>query len=266
VTPQPGRLVSLGAEHDREDAQAIIGVVEAWGPRPRRLVRSALTAGWEYPRYPRPLVLRGVKLPAPWPWSSEARREAQRAANEGRPTRPHGLVHEHVQPIGAVVAAVVENPALRNADALSAFLFERLTYAVISVAEDQLLTEADRAGIVYDGDLWARYRAAGLDVETFAPLDDSRPRQESRRTAQVPGERACGEPDCDRPYYSAGLCRLHYGRIRRSSRERTCMVEGCSGAFESRGVCATHYAEAQNRGLWQPGRGPLPRHILAALS
>jgi hypothetical protein len=202
------------------DAQAVIAVVEAWGARPRRLVRSALTSGWESPRYPRPLVLRGVKLPAPWPWSSEARRVAQRAADEGRPTRPQGLVHGHVQPIGAVVAAVVEDPALRDADALSAFLFEWLTYAVVTVVEDRLLTEADRAGIVHDGDPWARYRAAGLDVETFAPLNASRTRQGSRRSA-MPGERACGEPDCDRPTTPpafAGFTTDGYGGVRGSAR------------------------------------------------
>lgn len=273
MSTEPGRLTSLGVEVDRADALAVIGVVQAWGPRPRRLVRSAITAGFEYPRYPRPLMLRGVKLPAPWPWSPTARAEAARATSEGRPDRPVGLVHEHVRPIGDVVAAVVDRPELRNPDALAAFLFENLTYAVISKAEDARLTEADTrakaTGIAIDADAdpWARYRLAGLDVTNFAPLDLPGTRRSTATGVPRSDGRTCSKPGCDRPLYSNGLCKAHHSEDRNHNPERpVCAVAGCHRRQTSRGVCAACFANAQNRGLWRPGKGTFPTHVLEALA
>lgn len=270
---EPGQLNSLGLDVDRSDALAVIGVVEAWGDRPRRLVRSAITAGFEYPRYPRPLVLRGVKLPAPWPWSPDARDAATRAASEGRPDRPVGLVHEHVRSIGEVVAAVVERPELRDPAALVAFLFENLTYVVISRAEDTQLTEADArakaAGIDFgaDEDPWARYRFAGLDVASFSPLDWPRARRSSTTGGPRSDGRTCMRPDCDRPLYSNGLCKAHHSEDRNHNPQRpACLVAGCVRRQTSRGVCAACFANAQNRGLWSPGKGTFPSHVLDALA
>lgn len=240
TAPEPGRLASLGPEADRADALAIVGVLEAWGHRPRRVIRSALTYGWEAPRYPRPLVLRGEKLPAPWPWSPTARAEAAAAEAAGRPTRPRDLVHEHVTPIGGIVHAVITDHALRDPDALVEFLGEQLTYAVITKSEDSLLTAAGVASAGGDdGDPWARYRAAGLDVDNFAPL---RPAV-SRRLTAVPSESR-----------------------RRRAAGRSCEVAGCDRPLEARGVCAAHYASAQALELWTPGRGPLPPEVLVALA
>lgn len=270
---EPGHLVSLGEDVDRADALALIGVVRAWGRRPRRLVRSAITAGFEYPRYPRPLVLRGVKLPAPWPWSQAARAEAAQSAEEGRADRPVGLVHEHVRPIGDVVAAVVEQPDLHDADALAAFLFENLTYAVISKAEDVQLAEADQraraTGIAFgvDADPWARYRFAALDVDGFAPLELPRARRSvASATARSDG-RSCSMSGCDRPLYSSGLCKAHHSYDRNHDPQRpACLVAGCHRRQTSRGVCASCFAKAQNRGLWSPGKGAFPSHLLQALA
>jgi len=173
MAPAPGRLVSLGAEHDEADAVAIIAVVTAWGSRPRTLIRSALTEGWERLRLPRPLVLRGVKLPASWPWSPAARAEADRAIAEGRPDRPRDLVQEHVKPIGDIVEALATRADLADPARLIAFLSDRLTYAVITRTEDQQISGAGFSRTSPDGgdgDPWARYRAAGLDVDSFAPL------------------------------------------------------------------------------------------------
>lgn len=181
MAPEPGRLVSLGSERDRADATAILGVVASWGSRPRTLVRSALTEGWERLRLPRPLVLRGVKLPASWPWSPAARAEAERAASEGRPDRPRSLVQEHVQPIGEIVDALVTRTDLTDPTRLIAFLSDTLTYAVITKAEDQQISDAGFARNRPDGDAWARYRAAGLDVDTFAPLSSELVRPGRRR-------------------------------------------------------------------------------------
>src|SRR3954452_5482712 len=80
--PKPGRLDSLPT--DNEDADALVAVIRAWGPRPRQLIRFAVTEGWERLRFPRPLVLRGERLSARWPWSPDARAEHARAVAEAR--------------------------------------------------------------------------------------------------------------------------------------------------------------------------------------
>lgn len=240
MAPEPGRLASLGVEADRADAQAIVDVVNAWGQRPRRVIRSAITYGWEAPRYPRPLVLRGEKLPAPWPWSPDARAAADAAEADGRPTRPRDLVHEHVTPIGGVVEAVIADPALRDADALAEFLGAQLTYAVITKAEDARLTFAGVASVGNDNDdPWARYRAAGLDVENFSQLRPPVSRRDVSESSEARFRRAAG---------------------------RKCQVSGCDRPLEARGVCAAHYATAQALGVWTPGRGPLPPEVLSALA
>lgn len=127
-----------------------------------------------------------------------------------------------------------------------------------------------------------------IELPSAPPVRTPTSRSPAQRTVRLDG-RLCAVPGCNEPYMSRGLCRLHYGRAKlsgvrgdlspetlagladgviRNSRPRNgvCLVAACGKPFESRGVCANHYALAQNRGLWSPGRGPFPKHVLEALA
>jgi hypothetical protein len=74
---------------------------------------------------------------------------------------------------------------------------------------------------------------------------------------------SCTYPDCERRWYSSGLCSVHYNRrrdgkdmdapvrSRRGTRRRgveRCSVEGCIRAYCAVGLCSMHYGRLRKYG------------------
>ena len=133
------------------------------------VVSRALWNFWEMPRMG-PRV--GTRYPMRWPWSPDARARYE-VTGGAKPSGGWGLVHEHVRPRGLLVAELIERARQLTVDALIDHLNAVMAGAVITKDEDAALLAAGVARkplIAEDPDIWARYRAAGLDPETFAPL------------------------------------------------------------------------------------------------
>lgn len=167
---------SLGEQvrNDQADAALVAATAQAmreWqattGLRPSiKPLREMIWFYWQAPRLPKPRV-RG-KYPKSFPWSAAAR-----AAYRGDPRCP--LVIEHAQPIALLVQELLDGPPL-VVEAVRRLLEARLQCVVLTPEEDD---QIDAAGVGQgmpegwqSGDLWARYRAAGLDLEGFAPLEE----------------------------------------------------------------------------------------------
>ncbi len=174
--PEPGRPGRLPS--DARDADAILRIlngVTAMGPRvgltgKSRVVGEALWFFWEHPRLPHPLV--SGKYPATYPWSAAARKRQQE--HETRPQGGWGLIIEHVLPRGLIITQMLERGDNLTQRTLLRILRDRLTGAVITVAEDKQLQNAGVGTSLPPGDdgtdPWSRYRYAGLEVSGFAPL------------------------------------------------------------------------------------------------
>src|SRR5690606_23454313 len=107
-----------------------------------------------------------------YPWSADARRVWQDSPR--REGRRGALVIEHVEPKRELLARIVRaGEALDVAEFLD-LLRAAHSAAVISKDEDTLIARAGFGHRSPDpGDVWARYRAAGIDVEGFAPLTEA---------------------------------------------------------------------------------------------
>ena len=178
--PTPGRPVALGGFVDREDAGALLAVAKACrttlrADRPRsgpaRVLREALWFIWEGPRLPHPLV--ASKYPKSYPWSPGAR--AVYAEHSGkRPDGGWGLVIEHLHPREFLVAELLDGTEVAENGRAAELLGERLMAAVVTRQEDRQLPtrrQSARPWREYASDPWLRYRAAGLPLEEFGPLD-----------------------------------------------------------------------------------------------
>lgn len=174
---EPGRLNSLGAEEDHIDARGLLEVLRACADmRDRRkagtthVVRQALWSFWELPRLPKPAV--SGKYPKVWPWSPAAREVFQ--ASAAAPPGGWGLVLEHVRPRNLLIGSLIQLSGEMDTGELIGYLNRFMGGAVITKAEDGLLTSAGVGwGPVdqHDPDPWARYRTAGIDPDTFGPLE-----------------------------------------------------------------------------------------------
>ncbi|TQO24271.1 hypothetical protein FB385_3151 [Paramicrobacterium agarici] len=132
-----------------------------------RCLKEALWFSWEQPRLPRPLV--DGKYPRSYPWSSEARESLAR--NPKRQDRPGQLIIEHIIPKRELLTVLLEEAESLVPERTFALLSDANRAVVISKAEDRLITEAGFGHSSPDqADPWARYRAAGIDVEGFAAL------------------------------------------------------------------------------------------------
>ena len=174
---EPGRLISLGEEEDLIDARGLLDVALACRDmRDRRkagtthIANQALWSFWEMPRMGARV---DSKYPKAWPWSPEARHRYQ--SNAGRkPVGGWQLVYEHVRPRGIIAGGIIEGAHTFTPASLVAHLNHFMAGAVITKAEDRLFHQAKVARSpldVNDPDVWTRYRTAGLDPDTFAPLD-----------------------------------------------------------------------------------------------
>lgn len=176
-TPPVGRPLSLGEDVDSSDAEALLAILRiASKTRARRgagsmhTAREALWSLWERPRLPAPLI--GGKYPSGYPWSPGAR--ATYAASGKRPTGGWGLILEHLTPRNLLLEALFISADEMTTDELIALLADKLIATVMTKVEDQQLNAA-KVGRArpQDGDpqdLWARYRAAGLEPMSFGPL------------------------------------------------------------------------------------------------
>lgn len=78
----------------------------------------------------------------------------------------------------------------------------------------------------------------------------------------------CTLPDCERPHYGKGLCRMHYLRQYKNGttdmirKRNTCTIEGCNLPVKGHGLCGTHYIRwytgSENTGPITPISGTLP--------
>jgi hypothetical protein len=130
-----------------------------------KTLREAVWSYWELPRLPKPLI-RG-KYPTSVPWSRAAR-ERYRSGARG------GLVIEHGIPMTLLLQRLLALPQL-NADAARQLLAQARPHAVITEEENRALAAAgvatgEPAGGSESGDLFARYRHAGLEVDGFRSL------------------------------------------------------------------------------------------------
>lgn len=172
--PQPGRPIALPTdEKDATDLAAVLsGLAEAFERRPRAITvaREAVWYLWEEPRLPRPLI--GSKYPASYPWSLSARTVQNRASR--RPDGGWALVYEHLRPQRTLLLDLLTGPHPVDASELASRLSMHLAGAVITRDENRALDAAGLGQSMPAGDagsdVWARYRAAGFDIASFAPL------------------------------------------------------------------------------------------------
>lgn len=183
---EPGRPLSLGKSADEEDAAGLLSVLQGCRiMRTRRragathVARQALWSFWELPRLPRPLI--SNKYPPAYPWSAAAR--AAYHASPVPPSGGRGLVLEHLLPRNLLLDDLIERSEALTVHKLIAELSSRLIGTVVTKEEDSALTAA---GFAFAGpadaqsaDVWARYRAAGLDVTQFEPLHPTTPTKEN---------------------------------------------------------------------------------------
>lgn len=170
---EPGQLVRR--DDDVEVAAQMLRVIQALhevrdlmgGTVYGRALKEVLWFRWEQPRLPRPLV--NGKYPFAYPWSAQAREIWHRSPS--RSGRPGQLVIEHIVPKRELLAKIVEETESLTVERLLDLLREAHSAVVISKEEDSLVTKAGWAHRSPDPtDVWARYRAAGLDIDGFAPL------------------------------------------------------------------------------------------------
>ena len=129
-------------------------------------LREAIWFYWQKPRLPKPLVR--YKYPERYRWSPKARVN-YRANSRTR------LRFEHAEPLSLLIKDLLESKPLTS-DQLAGELERRLRHcAVITPEEDKKITAAGLRQRMPDGwkpggDPWIRYREAGLNPDTFAPL------------------------------------------------------------------------------------------------
>jgi hypothetical protein len=132
-------------------------------PAPRKPLRELVWFVWQQPRLPRPLV-RG-KYPKAVPWTSAAR-DAYSLDKRCR------LVIEHVEPINVLLERLLSLSL--DSKTVASELQNAMQMCVMTPEEDKRLSAA---GLAYAAHLsdepWARYRAAGIDVEGLRPLGDA---------------------------------------------------------------------------------------------
>jgi hypothetical protein len=119
---------------------------------------------WQAPRRPQPLVR--SKYPALIPLSMAARQVFSNNI-------AGGLVMEHREPIKLVIRELLNQPPA-DLGQLREVLETRLVCCVITKEEDRAVTKAGYGIALVPGadhDPWARYKAAGIDPDGFAPLE-----------------------------------------------------------------------------------------------
>lgn len=161
-----------GLRRDDVDAQLVLDVaasLRSWrdrtGKEPAtKVLRETVWFFWQHPRLDRPLV--ASKYPRGALWSEEA----ARAAGLGL-TGKGELVIEHLEPMNRALRWLIDDaPTTQEViDGLPG----RLMCAVV--------TKDQSAGLSNTGSAEERYRASGLDLATFKPLDQWQEEPERQR-------------------------------------------------------------------------------------
>ena len=114
---------------------------------------------WEQPRLPRPLYRSKYPLSVPWTPAARAAYETGGAVSL-----------EHVLPAAVLVRRLIADPPA-NAAALVRIL-RCIEYVVIAPEDNRRLMDARVGSKLPPGstDPWDRYRTAGLDLDTLAPI------------------------------------------------------------------------------------------------
>lgn len=172
-TPPPP-VAAVRLDRDTADLRCLAALLDAhrrWEAETNsraslKALREWLWFYWQAPRRPEPLIR--SKYPAPLPWSDAARR-AIVADPKCR------LVIEHREPVHLVIRDLLDYPAA-DINQLRAVLDTRLACCVITKAEDDAINAAGFGTRLVPGseqDPWARYTAAGIDPDGFAPYSES---------------------------------------------------------------------------------------------
>lgn len=147
--------------------RAIVDVGDVLGPSLlSRVIKEVLWFRWEQQRLPRPLV--DGKYPRSYPWSRAARQVYLDSPR--RPGRAGMLVIEHVVPKRELLRRVIEQDFTDDTQGFVDVLQEGCAAVVITRDEDRQITTAGYGHVRPEGDVWARYRASGIDLDGFAPL------------------------------------------------------------------------------------------------
>jgi len=174
VALEPGRGLQL--DSDAYDAARILSLTRALYAEGEwlgsgvlgRQMRELLWFKWEQPRLPRPLI--DGKYPCAYPWSAQAREVYFQSPEKAGRTRQ--LVIEHVLPKRELFQRLAAEISTLTPTGMQQLLHESCLAAVITKEEDRVL---DNAGMNHvrpdENDVWSRYRSAGLDLSTFAPLE-----------------------------------------------------------------------------------------------
>jgi hypothetical protein len=177
----PGPVYPPRTKHARTDTKLILTVVRAtadWQVDRRETanvkpIREFIWFHWELPRLRDIRDRRGGRLvrgkyPAWVPWSPSARLADQRDGRVGL---------EHVHPANEIVRDLLDRPPANEA-MLIRKLTRLLQYAVVTPADNEQLRIAGVHHRLPQGsqDAWDRYRAAGLPLDDFRPLEPLRER------------------------------------------------------------------------------------------
>lgn len=168
------------APNDIADAEAVLAIVRAvrpfWETRPAacgQMVRHALDRFWDAPRSAKQ-GHRNRPSGALWsPAAVQVARQAQedQAGSGKRSDLWKTLVGEHVVPAKLQVQSLVELEK-RGASIEEIIQAAMPHFAIVTHGEDEALRRAglrDKMpeGWTWGDDVWARYRAAGLEPDTF---------------------------------------------------------------------------------------------------
>jgi hypothetical protein len=190
----------LGAEVDHGDSADLLSILrtvrahqDRSGENAYKVAREALWFMWEQRRLPRPLI-RG-KYPAAYPWSPGARALLDEHKAAARPLSSFsGVVIEHLVPATLMVQEALTLAPELDVDGMVELLNQHGAAAIVTNDDDKALTSAGLRSTMpdgWDGDPWARPRAAGLDPAAFAPLAMLQLAKPNAKPAQRrPGPRA----------------------------------------------------------------------------
>lgn len=162
------RSIPDSPDQRHRDAELILSVLQAahaWERASARYlkvkpIRELIFWVWEDPRLPQPLLR--SKYPLTVPWTPVAQALYPNGAGE--------VSLEHVTPAAVIVASLLDNPP-PDPGALVEIL-QRIEYVVIAPEDNRRLKAAGVDSKLAPGstDPWDRYRVAGLDPSTFAPI------------------------------------------------------------------------------------------------
>ena len=196
------QLMALGQDRDLTDAGLILEDfqrakrfkgADQFGALMTRANKSLVTF-WETPRLPYPKFTHNKPHGILW---SKASRDLYFSKEE----IGSKLILEHIYPTDSKAKKLLELigvTVLTPEDMLEWIqnTYSTVALTIITKSEDQLLEGKWRAVVTDDGDVWGRYKAAGIETDGFLPLSDD-PRYATQKSTRKinNGRRAAGVND-----------------------------------------------------------------------